>query len=163
MHPMKPVQGNHAFYMKEALKQAKKAYAQDEVPVGALVVDANGAILARAYNLVEKRHTQGAHAEALAIDKAGKKLSDWRLEGCWIYVTLEPCAMCLHLILMSRLEGLVFGATSPLFGYHLDKLGTLSIYTNKHLPIQVVDEVHAAESAELLKQFFMQKRESKRE
>lgn len=158
---MKIAQEKHQFFMKKALQEAKKAYDKDEVPVGALVVDKNGGILARAHNLVEKNHTQSAHAEVLALEKAGKKLGDWRLEECWIYVTLEPCAMCLHLILMSRLEGLVFGAASPLFGYHLDKLGTLSIYKNKHLPIQVVDEVYAAESTELLKQFFIKKREQK--
>lgn len=108
------------FFMSQALLQAQKALDKDEVPVGAVVVNADGVIIARGMNCTEAHHTQHAHAESLAIAKAGKKMRDWRLEGCWIYVTLEPCAMCMHLILLSRLAGVVFGASSPLFGFHLD-------------------------------------------
>lgn len=150
---------DHTLYMKQALNQAQKAFDADEVPIGAVVVDAQGKVLSRAYNNAEKSHTQAGHAEVLAISKAGKKIGDWRLNGCWLYVTLEPCAMCLHLILLSRLEGVVFGASSPVFGYHLDKVGTLSIYKNSCLPIKVIEAVCAQESAQMLKHFFIKKRE----
>ncbi len=149
---------DHLFYMKKALQQAHKAFAANEVPIGAIIVDKQGNIIGRGYNKVEKLNSQSAHAEVLAINNAGKKLEDWRLLGCWMYVTLEPCAMCLHLILLSRMEGIVFGASSPLFGYHLDKVGTLSIYKNSRLPLEVVSRVGEQESAQLLKQFFKKKR-----
>ena len=140
----------HSLFMQQALRQARRAYALDEVPVGAVVVDASGTIIARAYNQAERRHTQTAHAELQALAKAGKKTGDWRLQGCWIYVTLEPCAMCYHAILLSRLQGLVYGAASPLFGYRLDKAGTVSLYKDKSLAIQIVNEIEAQESIDLL-------------
>ena len=79
-----------SYYMRLAMTQAKKAFLLDEVPVGALVVGPQGTVLSRAHNGVEKRSTQAAHAEVLAIAKAGKVLGDWRLLDCWLYVTLEP-------------------------------------------------------------------------
>ncbi len=103
--------------MKAAISEAAKALAKDEVPIGAVIVNKDGDIIARAHNLTEHKHTQAAHAEVLAIEKAGKKIGDWRLEGCWLYVTLEPCAMCYNLAVLSRLDGIVYGADSPLFGY----------------------------------------------
>jgi tRNA(adenine34) deaminase len=148
----------HTKYMGKALEQAKKSFAQDEVPVGAVIVDATGKIIARAHNLTEKNHTQAAHAEALAITKAGKKLSNWRLTGCWLYVTLEPCSMCFHLAILSRLSGIVFGAKSPLFGYQLDKLGTVSLYKDRRLPLTIIEGVYSPQSATLLKEFFQKKR-----
>lgn len=144
------------FFMSLALQQAQKALLKDEVPVGAVVVNAQGVILARGMNLTETRHTQQAHAESLAITKAGKKLSDWRLEGCWVYVTLEPCAMCMHLILLSRVAGVVFGASSPLFGYHLDN--DLAIQLYKKGALTIVEGVNKEEAVVLLKQFFKAKR-----
>ena len=155
----KQTEKHHISFMNQALVQARKAFEADEVPIGAIVVDPQGTIISRAYNKVEKVHSQSGHAEVLAIVKAGKKLGDWRLNGCWIYVTLEPCAMCLHLILLSRLEGIVFGASSPVYGYHLDKIGTLSIYKNRCLPVKVIEAVCVEESVELLKHFFIKKRE----
>ncbi len=106
---------NKEFFMTKALHQAERALAHEEVPIGAIVVAKDGKIIARAYNQIEKKGTQCAHAEALAIQRAGKKLGDWRLHGCWIYVTLEPCLMCFGLIQLSRIEGLVYGAPSTLF------------------------------------------------
>lgn len=103
--------------MKAAISEALKALAKEEVPIGAVIVNKDGHIIARAHNLTEHKHTQAAHAEMLAIEKAGKKIGDWRLEGCWLYVTLEPCAMCYNLAVLSRLDGIVYGAESPLFGY----------------------------------------------
>ncbi len=109
--------------MRQALKLAQKAAVIDEVPIGALVVNEQGVILGRGYNMVEKLCTQTAHAELRALTQAGKKVGDWRLNGCWLYVTLQPCAMCLNSIKLSRIQGVVYGAESPLFGYHLDNTG----------------------------------------
>jgi len=146
-------------FMKKALVQAKMAYAADEVPVGAVVVDAQGTVIGRGYNQVERRHTQAAHAEVLAINAAGRKLSDWRLNGCWLYVTLEPCGMCMNLAVLSRLEGVVFGARSPLFGYQLDKDLNFQLY--KLGALSVVEGICAEEAAALLKDFFRLKRGEK--
>lgn len=144
------------YFMQQALKQAEKAAASDEVPIGAVIVNKDGDIIARGYNKVETQHTQTAHAEMLAIAKAGKKLNDWRLEDCWVYVTLEPCAMCMVLIRLSRMKGVVFGADSPLFGYRLDKMLQLPVY--KKDTFITVKGVLADEAASLLKQFFKKKR-----
>jgi len=146
-------------FMKKALAQAKKAYATDEVPVGAIVVDAQGNIIGRGYNQVEKKDTQAAHAEMIAISKAGKKKGDWRLNGCWLFVTLEPCAMCMNCAILSRLEGIIYGADSPLFGYQLDKDLTFQVY--KRDTIFIVAGVYAEQSAKLLKDFFRLKRGDK--
>ena len=96
-------------FMKKALLLAKRAYSLDEVPVGAVIVK-NGEIIASAYNKREKMNDATAHAEILAIKKACKKLNDFRLLGCDIYVTLEPCVMCMGAILNARIENLYFGA-----------------------------------------------------
>ncbi len=145
------------FFMKRALRQAQLAYVHNEVPVGALVVDAQGTILGQGYNKTEKRSSQAFHAEMCAIAKAGKKLGDWRLNGCWVYVTLEPCAMCMHLIQLSRCAGVVFGAKSPLFGYQVvDKDSRFSVY--KEDVVNVVAGVCEQESAALLKCFFKDRR-----
>jgi tRNA(adenine34) deaminase len=150
---------NHQFFMQKALLQAKKAFIKKEVPVGAIIVDAKGTILARSYNLVEARHTQAAHAEIRALIKAGKKLGDWRLNDCWLYVTLEPCAMCMNLIILSRMKGVVYGATSLLFGYHLvDKKDASWVY-KKDTPA-IIGGIRSDESIALLKKFFKDKRES---
>ena len=143
-------------FMQEALAQAQLAYEIDEVPIGAVVVNPEGGIIARAYNRVEHDCTQRAHAESLAIEAAGKSLGDWRLNGCWLYVTLEPCSMCMGLIRLSRLAGVVYGASSPLFGFSLDKAEDLWIY--KKGVVSVVEGVGVDESTALLKEFFHKKR-----
>ncbi len=96
-------------YMKEAIKQAKKAEAIDEVPIGAVIVK-DSKIIARGYNRRETKHNALLHAEIIAIDKACRKLGGWRLPGCEIYVTLEPCPMCMGAIISARIEKLYFGA-----------------------------------------------------
>ena len=116
------------FFMGKALKQASLALKNNEVPIGAIIVGAENNIIARAYNKIEKAQTQLAHAETLAIRKACKKVGNWRLNGCWIYVTLEPCLMCFGLIGLSRIKGIVFGATSPLFGCGLDNKDAFPVY-----------------------------------
>lgn len=143
-------------YMNAALACAHKAYEQDEVPIGAVVVNSDGIIIGRGYNRVEALSSQTAHAELRAITSATKKRDDWRLEGCWLYVTLEPCSMCMGLIMLSRLEGVVFGAPSPLFGYRLDKNDDNWLY--KKDAVQVIEGIGAAQAAEVLKKFFQKQR-----
>ena len=148
------------FYMQKALLQAKKAFHIDEVPIGAVIVSSDGEILASAYNQVEKRKTQTAHAEILAIKKATKQVDDWRLSGCSIYVTLEPCMMCFGLIALSRIENIFFGAKSSLYGYSgydIDSKNLPDLYT-KHIKL-IQSGVCEPESIEILKQFFKKKRE----
>lgn len=102
-------------YMREAIKQAKKAACIGEVPIGCVIV-LDGKIIARGYN---QRNIEGstlAHAELIAIKKAGKKLGDWRLEGCTMYVTLEPCPMCAGAVVQARIPRVVIGAMNPKAG-----------------------------------------------
>ena len=146
----------HLNYMKQALVQAKRAYKHHEVPIGAIVVNAAGVIIGRGYNQVEKKKQQLAHAEIRAITQACRKLGDWRLDGCWIYVTLEPCALCMNLILLSRIHGLAFGASSPLFGYKLDNRWPLQVYRRNTL--EIISGIALQESAALLKNFFKERR-----
>ena len=102
-------------YMKAAIREAKKAYALDEVPIGCVIVQ-DGTIIARGYN---RRNTEGntlAHAELTAIKKASKKTGDWRLEDCTMYVTLEPCCMCAGAITGAQIPRVVYGAKDPKMG-----------------------------------------------
>lgn len=144
-------------YMQEALKLAKRALRYDEVPIGAVVIDADGSIIGRGYNRVEKRKTQVAHAEMIALLQAAQKRGDWRLDGCWLYVTLEPCLMCMGLVRLSRLAGVVFGAPSPLFGFRLDNTADAAVYKRGVFPI-VKQGVCEEQAAFLLRQFFQKKR-----
>ncbi len=102
-------------FMLAALKEAAKAPSEHEVPVGAVVV-CGGRIIARAHNRRENKQSATAHAEILAIEKACRKLKSWRLEGCELYVTLEPCPMCAGAIINSRIEAVYFGAKDPKAG-----------------------------------------------
>lgn len=144
------------FFMQQALEQAKLAYQIDEVPIGAVVVNAEGHIVGQGYNSVERDCTQRSHAECLAIEQASKAIGDWRLNDHWLYVTLEPCSMCMGLIKLSRLEGLVYGAASPVFGFHLDNQEDLWVYKRDAFPI--IEGIKGEEAAALLKDFFHKKR-----
>lgn len=111
------------YFMSRALKQAEVAYKKGEVPVGAVVVK-DGKVISRGYNLRETTNDPTAHAELLAMKKASKKLDSWRLSGCTLYVTLEPCPMCSGVIVNSRIDRVVFGAYDQKAGccttlYHL--------------------------------------------
>lgn len=145
-------------FMAEALKLANKAYDRDEVPIGAVVVSANGTIIGRGYNNVEHAHSQIAHAEVSAVEQASQAIGDWRLNDCWLYVTLEPCTMCMGLIRLSRLAGVVYAAASPLFGFRLDNTEGLSVY--KKDAFAIIEGIRAEESVALLQKFFQQKRKS---
>ena len=147
------------FFMEQALVQAHKAMDNDEVPIGAIVVDPDGQRVATGYNCVEKRGCQIAHAEMIALKKACTKVGDWRLDGYWVYVTLEPCSMCLSFMKISRIAGVVYGADSPLFGYHLDKDAGLRVYNKNAL--HIVGGVCSEKSVSLLKQFFQKKRKNR--
>ena len=159
---------NHHFYMEKALVLAQKAADLDEVPVGAVVVGPDGAILGTGFNQVEAMQSQTGHAEIIAIKQASAHLGNWRLEDCSIYVTLEPCNMCMGLIRLSRLDRLIYGASSPLFGYRfidekgrdLDNEGLAWVYKND---VIVESGVGAQEAQKLLKQFFQKKRKKKDE
>ena len=103
-------------FMTLAIREAKKAAAADEVPIGAVVVK-DGKVIARAHNEKEKRNCALYHAEILAIRRAAKAVGNWWLEGCVLYVTLEPCVMCAGAIMNSRLDRVVYGASDPRFGF----------------------------------------------
>lgn len=144
-------------YMRIALEQANLAVVCQEVPIGAVIVSPSGEILAQAYNQVEKMHSQVGHAEMLALQQAGQILGDWRLNGCTIYVTLEPCAMCMSAILLSRVSKLVFAAGSPLYGYRVDKQINFALY---NCPIVVQEGVLEQEATAVLRAFFKSCRRS---
>ncbi|MGC2310490.1 MAG: nucleoside deaminase [Candidatus Babeliaceae bacterium] len=148
---------NDESYMYRALRLAQKAQREQEVPIGALVIDSKGTIIGRGYNRVERYKSQSQHAEIRALTQATKKINDWRLEKCTLYVTLEPCVMCINLCALSRIERIVFGAHSPLFGYNRESENKKAHYM-KHIK-NITAGVLAYESTLLLKDFFHQKRE----
>ena len=137
--------------MKEALKEAKKAYEKDEIPVGAVIVK-DGKIIARAHNLKETKNSALAHAEILAIKKATKKLNNWRLLDCEMYVTLEPCPMCTGAIINSRIKTVVFGAYDLNSG-SMDSVINLCDYPYEKTP-EVYGGICEDECAALLSEFF---------
>ena len=151
---------DNLFLMDKALHQAKLALKNNEVPVGAIIIDQNNTIIARAYNKVETTKMPTAHAELLAIQKASKKRGDWRLNGCLIYVTLEPCLMCIGLIQISRIDGIIFGAHSNLFSSGLTN-NTKHPLRARYLTIE--SGVRAAESIMLLQDFFKHMRKLRKE
>jgi len=147
----------HLLFMQKALRQAELALKKKEVPVGALVVDSQGNILGRGYNKIEKTGCQASHAEVIAIKKACKKRGDWRLDDCWIYVTLEPCLMCFGLIQLSRIKRVVFGATSELFGAGLGDIvsGNIDSYKKFYKNNLIIKGgLKEKESVDILKEFF---------
>lgn len=147
-----------AIGMKLALQQAGKAFAHNEVPVGAIIMDKDGVIIARAYNKVEKKETQLAHAELQVLAQATKKIKRWRLSDCTIYITLQPCMMCMGALILSRIGRIVYAANSPLFGCDLDKYEWFGIYKDS-LPI--IEFQEQEESKKLLKKFFIKQRSIK--
>ena len=153
-------ENQHEKYMKKAIEQAKKAGAAGEVPIGCVIVK-DGKILARGYN---KRNTQGstlAHAELLAIGKASKKIGDWRLEECTMYITLEPCPMCAGAIVQARIPKVVIGAMNPKAGCAGSIFNLLEEKRLNH-QAEVVRGVMEGECSALLKDFFRTLREKKK-
>ncbi len=147
-------------WMREALAAARRAPAHRDVPVGAVVVK-DGAVLARAHNRREADRDPTAHAEVIAIRRAARRLGTWRLDGCTLYVTLEPCAMCAGAIVLARLPRLVFGAADPKAGF-AGSLGDLCRDERLNHRVRVTSGVQAAECGAMLKAFFREKRAASR-
>jgi tRNA(adenine34) deaminase len=147
---------DHDFYMREALRLAAVAAAAGEVPVGALVVR-EGEIIGAAHNQREQLADPTAHAEMVAITQAAAAISSWRLTGCTLYVTLEPCAMCAGAILLARLDRVVYGAADPKGGA-VDSLYNLLADPRLNHQSEVVRGVLAAECGQILTDFFRARR-----
>ena len=147
-------------FMREALRQAKKAYALKEVPIGCVIVY-EGKIIARGYNRRNTDKNTTSHAEINAIRRASKKLGDWRLEGCTIYITLEPCQMCAGAIVQSRITRAVIGSMNPKAGCAGSVLNLLEMAEFNH---QVIVErgVLKEQCSDMLSGFFKELREQKK-
>jgi tRNA(adenine34) deaminase len=143
--------------MRRTLELAREARNLGEVPVGAVVVRA-GLIISQAHNLRETLRDPTAHAERLALTWAGRALGTWRLDGCVLYVTLEPCAMCAGAIVLSRLSRLVYGATDPKAGACSSLYRLVSDPRLNHR-VEVTSGVLAAECGEILTEFFQERRQ----
>lgn len=147
-------------FMWQALKEAQKAYAIGEVPVGAVIVKDNK-IIARAYNRKETGKDTTKHAEILAIQKASKKLGTWRLIDCQMYVTLEPCSMCAGAIIQSRIQTLYIGTMDQKTGACGSVLNLLEDYPFNH-HVEVEKGILKEECEEILKRFFQELRQIKK-
>ena len=146
----------HERYMKEALKQAKKAYALDEVPIGCVIVHQDN-IIARGYNRRNTDKNSLAHAETIALRKACKKIGDWRLEECTLYVTLEPCQMCAGAIVQARVPQVVMGSMNPKAGCAGSVINILEMPEFNH-QVQVTRGILEEECSEMLTSFFKELR-----
>lgn len=133
------------YYMKEALKLAMKAFDEDEIPVGAIIVK-NNEIIGCGYNQKEKTNNPLKHAELIAIEEACKNINDWRLNDCEIYVTLEPCAMCMGAIVETRIKKIVYGVKK-----------NERLFDNVN-DIEMVGGILKDECLEILQKFFQNKR-----
>ena len=147
-------------FMKEAIKQARKAYDKLEVPVGAVIVK-DGKIIARAYNQKETKNDTTNHAEILAIKKASKKLESWRLIDCDMYVTLEPCSMCAGALIQSRIRKVYIGAPDAKTGACGSVFNLLEDYKFNH-KVEVETGILQSECEEMLKSFFKELRKTKK-
>ena len=154
---MSPSDEIDALAMRAALECARSAYALGEVPVGAVVADSSGAIVARAANAPIATHDPTAHAEILALRAAGQALGNYRLSGSTLYVTLEPCAMCVGAIVHARIARLVFAAGDPKSGACGSALDLTESGAFNHR-FEISRGVLQEESAALLKQFFAERR-----
>ena len=148
-------------YMREAIKQAKKAAAIGDVPIGCVIVYEDK-IIARAYNKRNKNKTTLAHAELLAIAKASKKLGDWRLEDCTMYITLEPCQMCAGAIVQARIPRVVIGSRNPKAGCAGSVLNLLQVKEFNH-QVELTEGVLQEECSVMLSEFFKELRKIQKE
>ncbi|MCR5231331.1 MAG: tRNA adenosine(34) deaminase TadA [Acholeplasmatales bacterium] len=145
-------------YMKEAIKEAKKAYLKNEVPIGCVIVY-NDKIIGRGHNERETKQLSLAHAEIIAIKKACKKIESWRLEDSTIYITLEPCSMCGGAIIQSRIKRVVYGAKDYRFGVHQSIMNLFDVPFNHK--VSVTTSVLEDECSKLISDFFKELRENK--
>ena len=148
-------------YMREAIRQAKKAYAIGEVPIGCVVVY-DGKIIGRGYNRRTIDKNTLAHAEMIAIKKASKVMGDWRLEDCTMYVTLEPCQMCSGAIVQSRMKKVIIGCMNPKAGCAGSILNLLQMEEFNH-QVEMEIGVLGEECSNLMTDFFKELREKKRQ
>ena len=148
-------------YMKEAIKQAKKAYALDEVPIGCVIVQ-NDKIIARGYNRRNTDKNTLAHAEITAIKKASKKTGDWRLEDCTMYVTLEPCQMCAGAIVQSRMKKVVIASMNATAGCAGSVINLLQMAQLTH-QVEIETGLLGDECSAMLSGFFRELRERKKQ
>lgn len=146
-------------FMKEALKEAQKSYKKEEIPVGAIIVK-DGKIIAKGHNLKETKTDPTKHAEIIAIQKACKKLQTWRLTGCTMYVTLEPCSMCAGSLIQSRLDKVVIGTMDEKTGACGSVLNLLADYKFNHI-VQIETGIMQEECKTILQQFFKELRAKK--
>lgn len=151
----------HRKFMRAALKEAEKALLIDEVPIGAVIVK-DDKIIARGFNMREKNNDPTGHAEIIAIRKAAKKLNSWRLPGCRIYVTLEPCAMCAGAILWARLDEVIFGASDPKGGALQTCFKLYDQPGLNHRP-KIIAGIEEEKAREMLRVFFKNKRNKDKE
>lgn len=147
-------------FMKQALKEAQKSYDKEEIPVGAVIVK-DGKIIARGHNLKETKNDTTNHAEIIAIKKASKKLKTWRLTGCTMYVTLEPCTMCAGALIHTRLDKVVIGTMDEKTGACGSVLNILEDYKFNHI-VEVEKNVMETECKEILQNFFKELREKRK-
>ena len=150
------MENQNEYFMKEAIKEAKKAYKKLEVPVGAVIVK-DGQIIARAHNQKETKYDTTKHAEILAIQKASKKLKSWRLIECEMYVTLEPCLMCAGAIINSRIRKVYIGTKDPKGGAFGSNIDVTKIKKLNHYP-KIEIGIMEKEASSILKEFFKAKR-----
>ena len=146
-------------FMKEAIKQDKKAYDKEEIPVGAVIVK-DGKIIARGYNKKEEKKDTTQHAEIIAIQKASRKIGAWRLQDCEMYVTLEPCAMCTGALIQARLKRVYIGTMDPKTGACGSVLNLLEDYKFNH-KVEVETNIMQKECEKILKDFFKYLRSKK--
>ena len=146
-------------FMKQALKEAKKAYNKKEIPVGAVIVK-NGEIIARGHNIKEMKNDCTKHAEIIAIQKASKKLDSWRLTDCEMYVTLEPCSMCAGALIQSRIKKIHIGCMDEKTGACGSVLNLLEDYKFNH-KIEIEKGILKEECEKILKDFFKELRNLK--
>jgi tRNA(adenine34) deaminase len=147
---------SHQHFMRLALREAERAYLEDEVPVGAVIVHGEN-IIAAAHNQREQLHDPTAHAEMIAITQAAEALGSWRLDACVLYVTLEPCPMCAGAIIQARIPWVVYGAADPKAGA-VDSLFHLLQDARLNHRCQTTAGVLAPECGDILSRFFQEKR-----
>lgn len=147
-------------YMKQAIKLAKKAWNIEEVPIGCVIVH-EGKVIGRGYNRRTTDKNPLAHAEMIAIKKASKKIGDWRLEDCTLYVTLEPCQMCSGAIVQARVKKVVVGCMNPKAGCAGSILNLLQVDRFNH-QVELKTGVLEEECSEMMKTFFKELREKRK-
>ncbi len=147
------------YYMKMAINEAKKALKKEEVPIGAIIVK-DGEIISKAYNIKESKHDTTKHAELIAIQKASRKLESWRLYGCEMYTTLEPCPMCAGAIINSRIKKVYIGAMDEKTGAAGSVLNIFNDYKFNH-NVEYENNILREECSKILKDFFNELRKTK--